>query len=173
MLFNKIILISKQSSSFPGPPFGPPFEFLKSMESQLSLEQKIKVIAVLDKLLAVFKIFSLYIVENRDFQLYHVKIWKIDVSLQISNRTKFWSKIVTTLIFFQWKLRFHTFQKFKRVAKRGPGNELFWLKISIFFQIFDFGDMLQSKIPSSLAPLLAPLFYFWKVWNLSFHWKKN
>ena len=51
-----------------------PFEFLKSMESHLSLEQKIKVIAVLDNLLAVFKISSLYIVENRDFQLYHVKI---------------------------------------------------------------------------------------------------
>ena len=60
--------------SLPGPPFGFPFKVLKSMESQLSLEQKIKVIAVLDNLLVVFKIFSLYIVENRDFQLYHVKI---------------------------------------------------------------------------------------------------
>ena len=66
--------ISKQKSFFPGPPFGPPFEVLKNMESHLSLEQKIKVIAVLDNLLAVFKNSSLYIVENRDFQLYHVKI---------------------------------------------------------------------------------------------------
>ena len=81
------------------------------MESQLSLEQKIKVIAVLDKRLAVFKIFSLYIVENRDFQLYHVKIWKIDVSLQISNRTKFWSKIDTTLIFFPVKAEIPYFSK--------------------------------------------------------------
>ena len=56
------------------PSLAPPFEFLKSMESHLSLEQKIKAIAVLDNLLAVFKISSLYIVENRDFQLYHVKI---------------------------------------------------------------------------------------------------
>jgi len=65
--------MSKQNSSFPGP-FGPPFEFLKSMKSHLSLEQKMNVIAVLCNLLAVFKIFSLYIVENRGFQLYHVKI---------------------------------------------------------------------------------------------------
>ena len=58
----------KAKIAFPGPPFGPPFEL-----SQISLEQKIKVIAVLDILLAVFKIFSLYIAENRDFLLYHVK----------------------------------------------------------------------------------------------------
>ena len=61
------------------PPFWPPFEFLKSMESHLSLEQKIKVIAVLDNLLAVFKIFSLYLVENRDFQLYHVIALNFDL----------------------------------------------------------------------------------------------
>ena len=144
------------------------------MESQLSLEQKIKVIVVLDKLLAVFKIFSLYIVENRDFQLYHVKIWKIDVSLQISNRTKFWSKIVTTLIFFPVKAEIPYFSKIQKGGQKGgQGMSYSDWKFQYFFQILNFGDMIQSKIHSSLAPLLAPLFNFWKVWNLSFHWKKK
>ena len=53
-----------------GPPFGPPFPDCQSTTSQSSLEQKIKVIVVLDNLLAVFEIFSWYIVENRDLILY-------------------------------------------------------------------------------------------------------
>ena len=152
-----------------------PFEFLKSMESHLSLEQKIKAIAVLDNLLAVFKNSSLYIVENRDFQLYHVKIWKFDFSLQISNRTKFWSKIVTTLIFFfQWKLRFHTFQKFKRGAKRGAREWAILIENSnIFFKFWILETWFRAKYILPRPPFWPLLFNFWKVWNLSFHWKKK
>ena len=54
------------------------------MESQLSLEKKIKVIAVLDNFLASFKILSRHIVENRDFQLYDLKMRKFSIFTQIS-----------------------------------------------------------------------------------------
>ena len=119
--------ISKQNSFFPGPPF----EVLKNMESHLSLEQKIKVIAVLDNLWAVFKISNLYIVENRDFQLYHVKIWKFDVSLQISNRTKFWSKILTTLIFFSSESWDSILFKYgKKGTDWGLWEAVFWFEVT-------------------------------------------
>ena len=54
--FEKNIGIFNQNSSFPGPPFGPPFKFLKSMESQLSLEKKINVVTILDQNLVRFEI---------------------------------------------------------------------------------------------------------------------
>ena len=56
--------------------------------------------------------------------------------------------------------------------KGGQGKRYFELKLVTKFEIFDFEATFQSKIPPPLAPLLAPLFYFWKEWNLSFHWKK-
>ena len=150
------------------------FKILKSMQSQLSLEQKIKVIAVLDKLLAVFKIFSLYIVENRDFQLYHVKIWKIDVSLQISNRTKFWSKIVTTLIFFSsesWDSIL--FKNWKGDPKGGPGKELFWLKISIFFSNFRFWRHASEQNTFFPGPPFGPPFLFLESMESQLSLEKN
>ena len=39
-------------------------------------------------------------------------------------------------------------------------------------EFYDFLYSFQSKIQSPLAPLLAPLLNFQKVWNLSFRWKK-
>ena len=139
--------------------FGPPFEFLKSMESHLSLEQKIKVIAVLDNLLAVFKNSSLYIVENRDFQLYHVKIWKIDFSLQISNRTKFWSKIVTTLIFFPVKAEIPYFSKIQKGGQKGgQGMSYSDWKFQYFFSNFEFWRHASEQNTFFPGPPFGPPF---------------
>ena len=76
--------------------------------------------------------------------------------------------------FFPVKAEIPYFSKIlKGGQKGGHGKRDFDLNFQSFFQIFDFEGMLQSKIAPSLAPLLAPLLNFRKLWNLSFHWKRN
>ena len=131
-------------------------------------------IAFVDNFLAAFNIFRLRVVENRDFQLYHLKIWKTDVSLQISNRAKFWSKIVTTLICFPMKAEIPYFSD---LMLGGPRGDLWRLYFSIcercqsknFRKIKSF--KVKYRFPKS--PRGPPPLQIWKAWNLSFHWKKK
>ena len=75
--------------------------------------------------------------------------------------------------FFQWKLRCRTFQKWKRGIKRGITGDAILVWISGLFWKFQKFQIFHTKIGPWLVPLLVPLIHFWKIWHLSFHWKKK
>ena len=56
--------------------------------------------------------------------------------------------------------------------KGGQGRSYFAVKHASKVENLKKLLKIQSKIAHSQAPLLAPLLYFRKVWNLTFHWKK-
>ena len=58
-------------------------------------------------------------------------------------------------------------------SKGGSPEAIFWFEILDFSQIFKKFSRFQVKIGPRVIPLLIPLFHFWKVWHLSFYWKKN
>ena len=126
--FEKNIEIFNQNSSFPGPPFGPPFKFLKSMESQLSLEKKINVVTILDQNLARFEICN----EKSIFQIFTWYSWKSRFStiykLEILKTAKRLSRTAMTLIFCSSE-RWDSIL-FKN-SKGWPGKELFCFEIRL------------------------------------------
>ena len=75
--------------------------------------------------------------------------------------------------FFQWKLRCCTFRKSQRGTKMGDHRKSYLTNSQPFkpknFMKF---SKVWSKITLPVGPLLVPLFDFWKVQHLSFHWKK-
>ena len=118
---------SEQNTFFPGPPFGPPFKFLKSMESQLSLEKKINVVTILDQNLVRFEICN----EKSNFQIFTWHSWKSRFStiykLEILKTAKRLSRTAMTLIFCsreRWDSIF--FKTLKGGPKGGPGNEKYF-----------------------------------------------
>ncbi len=109
---------------------------------------------------------SMHVAENRDFLL-HAR-WHFEklISLQISKQPKKLSKNRMTLLFFSVKAEIPYFSK---IEKGGHLRSYFCSKNSIFPKISCLSHFIQTNIASQVAPL----FNFWKVWNLSFHWKKN
>ena len=95
------------------PPAVPQVSDLKSMESQLSLEKKIMSISFFDNFLQWYEIQMFGLVFERLFHAqnqivssaeYQTKLTKLQVNLKIE------LKKIFLWFFFQWKLRFHTFQ---------------------------------------------------------------
>ena len=77
-------------------------------------------------------------------------------------------------IFFSsesWDVVF--FKNKKAGPKGGPPEALFWFEISEFPWNFRKFYFFQTKIGLRVVPLLVPLFHFWNIQHLSFHWKKN
>ena len=139
---------------------------------------------------SIFQIFTWYSWKSRSSIIYKLKILKTAKSL---------SRTAMTLIFCSsesWDSIL--FKNSKRGAKRGAREWaiLFWNhfvekhgagkkrsyvmiflsssnKLRWIFRISSLKAGFQNKLFPSLAPLLAPLLNFWKVWSLSFHWNKK
>ena len=92
----------------------------------------------------------------------------------ILKRCKKWSKRDTTLIFFSsesWD--FILFNDVTWGTIGGLGEALFYFELCGKLQIFIFSHILQTKIDTPQVPRWSPKLHIWKVWNLSFHWKKK
>ena len=73
--------------------------------------------------------------------------------------------------FFPVKAEISYFSKMKKGDQKGDHRRrYFCLKLLKFPEILNF---FQTKIAAPVIPLLIPLFHFWKIWYLSFHWKKK
>ena len=54
----------------------------------------------------------------------------------------------------------------------GLGEALFYISRALKWNFLIF-EILQTKIALPQVPPRSPNLHIWKVWNLSFHWKKN
>ena len=81
------------------------------------------------------------------------------LQIVFSKETKKFSRIVMTLIFFQWKLIFHTFQKYKnRSSKRSSGRWiLYWVEHVQHQFYLKFGSIFGFRATG--APFWAPFWY--------------
>ena len=55
----------------------------------------------------------------------------------------------------------------------GLGEAVFYFETFDFPKIFTLTSFTSTKIHSPQVPPWSPQLQIWKVWNLSFHWKKN
>ena len=98
--------------------------------------------------------------------------WKKFQFTKISIFSKIASFYPNLIIFFQWKLRVHTFQILSCARARAHAPKPHFLKI-LWFWNFQWISSIQSKIGARACARRREHYKIRKVWTFSFHWKKQ